>query len=222
MSSGDVSLAWADHSNSVGAILVSCHAWKCALQLFSVVQIFLMYQGVICCNRWPLSDGHKNNFKDWCLMNSQPAFLFLTYFKLNEIWRYYQKYINQIILNHNSLKLSFTNIWGLCSDFVDCESFLESNSPNILALCKKNLNDWIDSGNFSVRDYLPLIQNNSTTHMHGLAVIRRKDLLLGTYYLTYVFDWLYFTCCLLFPLLIIFFVFIHSLYTLTNQFWWNW
>ena len=26
---------------------------------------------------------------------------------------------------HNSLKLSFTNIRGLCSNFVDCESFLE-------------------------------------------------------------------------------------------------
>ena len=37
--------------------------------------------------------------------------------------------------SHNSLQLSFTNIRGLCSNFVDCESFLESNSPDILALC---------------------------------------------------------------------------------------
>ena len=36
---------------------------------------------------------------------------------------------------HNSLKLSFTNIWGLRSSFVECESFLESNSPDIHALC---------------------------------------------------------------------------------------
>ena len=36
--------------------------------------------------------------------------------------------------SHNSLKLSFTNIQGLCSNFFDCESFLESNSPHILAL----------------------------------------------------------------------------------------
>ena len=35
---------------------------------------------------------------------------------------------------HNSLKLSFTNIQGLRSNFVDCKSFLESNSPDIL-LC---------------------------------------------------------------------------------------
>ena len=43
--------------------------------------------------------------------------------------------------SHNSLKLGFMNIWGLRSNFVDCKSFLESNSPNILALCETNLND---------------------------------------------------------------------------------
>ena len=37
---------------------------------------------------------------------------------------------------HNSLKLSFTNIRGFCSNFVDCEPFLESNSPDILGLCE--------------------------------------------------------------------------------------
>ena len=36
--------------------------------------------------------------------------------------------------SHNSLKLSFTNIRGLRSNFVDCESFLESDSPDILIL----------------------------------------------------------------------------------------
>ena len=59
--------------------------------------------------------------------------------------------------SHNSLKLSFTNIRGLGSNFVDCESFLESNYRDILALCETNLNDSIDSGNFSMRGYLPLI-----------------------------------------------------------------
>ena len=62
------------------------------------------------------------------------------------------------------------NIRGLRSNFVDCESFLESNSPDILALCETNLDDSIDSGNFSVRGYLPLIRKDSSTHMHGLAV----------------------------------------------------
>ena len=40
--------------------------------------------------------------------------------------------------SRNSLKLSFTNVPDLCSNFVDCESFPESNSPDILALCETN------------------------------------------------------------------------------------
>ena len=58
---------------------------------------------------------------------------------------------------HNSLKLSFTNIQGLHSNFVECESFLESNSADDLPLCEINLDDSIDFGNFSVRGNLPLI-----------------------------------------------------------------
>ena len=56
--------------------------------------------------------------------------------------------------SHNYLNPSFTNIQGLQSNFVDCESFLESNSPDILALCETNLDYSID---FSVRGYLPII-----------------------------------------------------------------
>ena len=70
----------------------------------------------------------------------------------------------------NSLKLSFTNIQGLCSNFVDYESFLESNSPDTLALCETNQNDSIDTGNFSVRGYIPLIRKDSSSHMQSLAV----------------------------------------------------
>ena len=77
---------------------------------------------------------------------------------------------------HNSLKLSFTNIQGLHVNFVDCKSFLELNSPDILALCETNLNDSVDSGNFSVRGYLPLIQNDSSTHMHGPEVYVKEGL----------------------------------------------
>ena len=79
--------------------------------------------------------------------------------------------------SHNSLKPSFTNIQGLCSDFVDCESFLGSNSPDILALCEANLDDSINSGNFTVRGYIPLFWMDSTTHMCGLAVWVNKELL---------------------------------------------
>ena len=68
------------------------------------------------------------------------------------------------------------NIRGLRSNFVDCESFLESNSPDILALCETNLDDSIDSGNFSVRGYLPLIRKDSSTHMDGHTVYVKEGL----------------------------------------------
>ena len=90
---------------------------------------------------------------------------------------YYRKYSNPSNFeSSNSLKLSFTNIWGLRSNFGDCEFFLELNSPGILALCETNLDDSIHSGNFSVRGYLPLIQKDSTTHMHDLAVYMKEGL----------------------------------------------
>ena len=72
--------------------------------------------------------------------------------------------------SHKSLELSITNIWDLCSNFIDCESLFESNSSDILALCETNLDGSIDSGNFSVRGYPALIQKDSSTHM-GLILI---------------------------------------------------
>ena len=77
--------------------------------------------------------------------------------------------------SHNSLKLCFMNILGL-SNFVECESFLDSNSLGILALCETNLDHSVESGNFSVRGYLPLIQKDSIILMHGLAVYVNKGL----------------------------------------------
>ena len=67
-------------------------------------------------------------------------------------------------------KLSFTYIWGLPSNFVKFESFLESKSSDIIAPCKTNLDDSTDSGNFSAMGHLPLILKDSITHIHGLAV----------------------------------------------------
>ena len=78
--------------------------------------------------------------------------------------------------SHNSLKLSFTNIRGLRSNFVDCESFLQSNSPDILALCETNLDDSHDSGNFFLRAYLPLIRKDSSTYMHSRVVYVKEEL----------------------------------------------
>ena len=36
--------------------------------------------GVIYYYIWVQSEGYRNYFEDWCLMNSRPTFLFLTYF----------------------------------------------------------------------------------------------------------------------------------------------
>ena len=78
--------------------------------------------------------------------------------------------------SRNSLKLRVTNIRGFRSNFVDCESFLESNSPDNLALCETDLDESIDSGNFSVRGYLPLIQKDSNNHVDGFPVYVKEGL----------------------------------------------
>ena len=78
--------------------------------------------------------------------------------------------------SHNSLKPTFTNIRGPRSNFVECESFFEWNSPDILALFETNLDDSIYSGNFSVRAYLPWIGKDSIIHMHGLVVYVKEGL----------------------------------------------
>ena len=110
-----------------------------------------------------------------------------------------KRHKQDIFESHKSLKLYITNIWGLCSDLLGCESFLESNSCDILALYERNMDDLIDSGNFSVSGYIHLIQKDSVTHLHGFAVYVKEglpfgcDLSLENYVHSYfVFDWLYF------------------------------
>ena len=78
--------------------------------------------------------------------------------------------------------------------------FLEWNSPDILALSEINLDDSIDSGNFSVTVYLRLVRKDSITHMHLLTLYVKEELRFhGTYLwktlqiLTYAFNCLYLT-----------------------------
>ena len=59
---------------------------------------------------------------------------------------------------------------------VECESFLDLNSPDILALCETNFDDWINFDNFSVSGYLPSIWKDSVTHIHGLAIYVKEGL----------------------------------------------
>ena len=76
--------------------------------------------------------------------------------------------------------------------FVDCRSFLESNFPEILALCETDLDDPIYFGKLSVKSYLPLIRKDFSTHRHGLAVDVKEGLPFGwdlsLENFTYVFD----------------------------------
>ena len=51
-----------------------------------------------------------------------------------------------------------------------------NQTPDILVLCDTNLDDSLDSGNFFVRGYLPLIRKDFSTHVHGLAVYVKEGL----------------------------------------------
>ena len=111
-----------------------------------------------------LSEGHKNYFKDWWI--KKMAILSKVCKPDHFEW-------------HNSLKLGFTNIWALHSNFDGCESFLEANSPDILTLCKRNIDDSIYSDNFSVRGFLHLIWKDSITHKPSLTAYVK---LISNYY----------------------------------------
>ena len=141
-----------------------------SLQLFQVLWMLLRSLGVICY-------GGSQKLLQGLVSYELTAYLSIfNQFKLNGIMTILSKACKpDNFESHSSLKLSFTNIWGL-PNFVNCESFLESNFPDILALCDTNLNDSIDSGNFFVRCYLPLIWKDSGTHMHGLVVYVKEGL----------------------------------------------
>ena len=112
-----------------------------------------------------------------------------------------------------------TNIWSLRFNSVECEFFIESKSPDILAQCETNLDDSIDSGNFSVRGYLLLIWKSSITLTPGLCswcdrwtsfcmgIISRK---LCRFLLMFLTSFTSLRVSLLFPLSITFFVIMHS------------
>ena len=122
-----------------------------------------------------------------------------------------------------ALKLSITNTRGLCSNFVECKSFIESNSPEILALYGTHLDDSIDSGNFSV--YLICLFILSP-HLKGFCYLyawcgrlceARASFCTGLIFrkiygflLVISTGFTSFSVLLLFPLSIILFVFMHG------------
>ena len=120
---------------------------------------------------------------------------------------------------HNALKLSFTNICGLRSNFVECNSFLESNSPHILALCKTNLDDSIDSQQF-VFDVLSPFNLKGFYCLYAWSCSlceRRTSSFMGLtsrklyrFLLMFSTGFTSLSVLLLFPVLITFFAFMHG------------
>ena len=89
-------------------------------------------------------------------------------------WPYYQRQASQISLNDITLKNSALTIFEIFVRIsLDVNFFL---NPALLALCETDLDDSIDSGNFSISVYLPLIRKGSITHMHGLPVSVKEGL----------------------------------------------
>ena len=101
-------------------------------------------------------------------------------------------------------------------NFAECKTFLESNSPGILALCETGLDGSTYSDNFSLIVYLPLTY--SITYVLGLAVYVKQglpfaqDLYLENPADSYLCFSLALIHCvlLLFPLSITFFISVHS------------
>ena len=75
-------------------------------------------------------------------MKSQPTFMVLWFripFKGNEMAISSKRRSPDNLESHSSIKPIFTNVWGFRSNLVECESFIESNSPEIPDLCERNL-----------------------------------------------------------------------------------
>ena len=89
--------------------------------------------------------------------------------------RYRRKPVNQFE-PPRALSISFSNVRGLRTNFTECEAYLNTASPDILALCETNLDESISSSSFMVPGYLPLIRLDSTIHMHGLGVFVKDNL----------------------------------------------
>ena len=97
-----------------------------SLQLFPVVWVPPRSLGVICYDRWVLSEGQQNLLQGLVsheLTAYFPDFdLFLTQWTGHIIHHY--GHIPDKFESHNSQKLSFTNIQGVFSNLVEWESFL--------------------------------------------------------------------------------------------------
>ena len=77
-------------------------------------------------------------------INSQLTFPIVNFFFDSIKWLLSKSCKPENFQSHNTVKLSFTNTLDLCFNFVGWESFLESDSSDILALYETNLNGLVD------------------------------------------------------------------------------
>ena len=127
---------------NIKIVLVPCCSWKCVLATTS--------GGVnICKVLWHcLLQQMNSRWKSRKLLQGLVSYKLTAYLFVSNL--FLTQWIMTILSkgckpdtfeSYNSLKLSFTNIWGLPFNFTECENFLESNSPDISALCVTNLYD---------------------------------------------------------------------------------
>ena len=192
-------------------VLVPCHAWKCVP---TTISSGLDISEVPGCHLLPQISSQWGSQKllQWLVFQELTAYLSVSNLLLTQ-------WIMAILSKGckldnfescKSLKLSFTNTWGLHSNFVECESFLESKSHDILALCEANLDESI--GLAISLGYLPLIRKDSITYIHGLAFYVKEG---------FLFEWgssensadssLCFWLALLYPVHYLFFLYQSSL-----------
>ena len=132
-----------------------------SLRLFLMVCTFSRFLDVICCNRGVLNRSYKNYFKD--------RFLQFLPFLSNEMVLLSKTFEANNFESHEALKLSIINIWGLCYNFVCCGSVLESNSPDILALCETN-SDYLNSV------WRLLCEGRASSNLKGFCLLNRTYL----------------------------------------------
>ena len=127
-----------------------------------MVWIFPRSLDVICYDRWVLSESHKIISRigtSWTCSLPSIFNLFLTSKGCKP----------DNFEPHPSMKFSLVNIWGLCSNFVECESFLESNFSDILAVWDKLW--WVNW----LWQFLKMGKDFSI-HMHSLLVYVKEGL----------------------------------------------
>ena len=157
-------------------VLVPCHAWKCVPTTISSGLDISEVPG--CHLLWQMSSQWRSQkLLQWLVSQELTAYLSVSNLLLTQwVMAMLSKGCKlDNFKSRKSLKLSFTNTWGLHSNFVECESFLESKSHDILALRETNLDGSI--GLAISLGYLPLIQKDSIAYMHGLAFYVKEGFL---------------------------------------------